>query len=197
VSSHWATMTDAAAMNARVRGAEDGVVLPPSEFVRRPASPRPRDHYCREDGARKRRAQSRVVCRRPSVRSRRNQIAHASVRSWSKRFAPRPMRYALTPRMVSGEAREWDVEPARDTGAFPSLQPLERALPMVAHTADIGEFDSGPAPGNVRGRASSSSRAARVTPNDMRRSSRRSSGARSGQNAGPRETWGALSGLKA
>ncbi len=65
------------------------------------------------------------------------------------------------------ENAAWDVAPARETGVVPSfLQPLDRAIPMVA-TADVGTAAAALLQESWTGRRVVEVESARVAPNDL------------------------------
>ena len=91
------------------------------------------------------------------------------------------------------ENTAWDVEPARTTGVVPSfLQPLDRAVPMVA-TADIGRVAAELLRETWAGsRLVELEGPRRVTPNDVAAAFTRILGHPVKMEIVPRETWEAL-----
>jgi uncharacterized protein YbjT (DUF2867 family) len=88
---------------------------------------------------------------------------------------------------------EWDVAPARDDGVIASfLQPLDRAIPMVA-TADIGRVAADLLGQRWTGRRIVELEGPRpVSPNDIAAAFATLLGRPVHAQAVPRETWGAL-----
>jgi uncharacterized protein YbjT (DUF2867 family) len=88
------------------------------------------------------------------------------------------------------ENATWDVAPARDNGVIPSfLQPLDRAVPMVA-TADIGRVAAELLQGSWSGhRVVELEGPHRVTPNEIAATFARLLGRPVKAEPVPRETW--------
>ncbi|MFC0398533.1 NmrA family NAD(P)-binding protein [Paraburkholderia rhizosphaerae] len=133
-----ADMRDASALAAAFDGARGVFILPPSEFDPAPGFPEARAVIDAVKAALQMARPARVVClstvgahvQRPNLLTQRTLLEEA--------LADLPMPVAFLRPAWFMENAAWDVASARDDGIVSSfLQPLDKALPMVA-TADIG-----------------------------------------------------------
>jgi NAD(P)H dehydrogenase (quinone) len=136
-----AEMQDPIALTAAFEGADGVFVLPPSEFDPRPGFPEARAVIDAVKRALQAASPAKVVClstigaqsSRPNLLTQRTLMEQelSAVAMMSIAFL-RPAWFM--------ENAAWDVAPARDSGVIHSfLQPLSRAIPMVA-TADVGRI---------------------------------------------------------
>lgn len=133
-----ADMQDAEALTRAFTGVAGVFVLPPSDFDPRPDFPEARTVIAAVRQALAAARPARVVClstvgaqaAQPNLLSQRTLMEEALA------TLPLPVSFLRPAWFLENLA--WDIAPAREQGVLPSyLQPLERAVPMVA-TADVG-----------------------------------------------------------
>jgi uncharacterized protein YbjT (DUF2867 family) len=188
-----ATMNDAASMAAAFAGADAVFILPPSEFDPSPGFPEARAIISALKTALEAARPGKVVCL-STVGAQATQSNLLSQRTiMEQAFAALPMPITFLRPAWFLENSEWDVAPARDTGAFPSfLQPLDRPVPMVA-TADIGSVAAALLQETWRGRRVVELEGPRrVAPNDIAAVFSKIFERPVRAEAVPRATWGAL-----
>jgi NAD(P)H dehydrogenase (quinone) len=188
-----ATMEDAAALTAAFRGADAVFILPPSEFDPAPGFPEARAVIAAVKSAIEAARPGRVVCLSTvgAQAAQSNLLTQRTLMEQAFEGLPVPVTF-LRPAWFM-ENCAWDVAPARDTGIVSSfLQPLDRAVPMVA-TLDIGREV-----GSLLQQTWSGRRVVelegprRVTPNDIAATFSKIFGRSVRVEAVPRDTWGAL-----
>lgn len=133
-----ATMEDAAALACAFREAETVFVLPPSCFDPAPDFAEARRVIAAVDQALRAARPARVVCLSTvgAQATQRNLLSQRTLLEQALAALPLPVTFLRPAWFLENLA--WDIAPARAQGLVPSfLQPLERALPMVA-TADVG-----------------------------------------------------------
>lgn len=188
-----AGMEDAAALGRAFAGTRGVFVLPPPLFDPAPGFPEARAVAAAARAALEAARPGRVVwlstvgaqARQPSLLSQ-HTLMEAALAGLD-----RPLTF-LRPAWFLDNA-EWDVAPARDNGVIPSfLQPLDRAIPMVA-TADIGRVAADLLREPWEGRRVVELEGPKpVSPNDIAAAFARLLGRPVRAEAVPRETWGAL-----
>jgi uncharacterized protein YbjT (DUF2867 family) len=188
-----AAMDDAEALTRAFAGAEGVFVLPPPCFDPAPGFPEARTVATAVRAALEAARPGRVVwlstvgaqARQPNLLSQ-HTLMEAALEGLDLPLT------LLRPAWFLDNA-EWDVAPARDDGVIPGfLQPLDRAIPMVA-TADIGRVAA-----DLLGQRGSGRRIVElegprpVSPNDIAAAFATLLGRPMRAQAVPRETWGAL-----
>lgn len=135
-----ADMSDANALTAAFKGAKGVFILPPSDFDPAPGFPDARIVIDAVASALQSAAPAKVVCLSTvgAQASETNLLTQRTLMEQALRTLPIPVTF-LRPGWFMENAA-WDVATARDEGAIHSfLQPLDRAIPMVA-TADVGRI---------------------------------------------------------
>ena len=133
-----ATMDDTKSLAAAFKGAQGVFILPPSEFDPSPGFPEARVIIDAVRAALLSARPGRVVCLSTigAQAAETNLLTQRTLMEQALRDLPMPVTF-LRPGWFMENA-SWDVAPARDKGVISSfLQPLDRAVPMVA-TADVG-----------------------------------------------------------
>jgi len=133
-----ADMNDEAALTRAFTGAEAVFVLLPPNFDPSPGFPETRRIVAALHGALAAARPARVVCISTvgAQAKQANLLSQLGLLEQGLGDLPLPVTF-LRPAWFMENAA-WDVAPARDGGVIPSfLQPLDRAIPMVA-TADVG-----------------------------------------------------------
>ncbi|MGN6578758.1 MAG: NmrA family NAD(P)-binding protein [Bordetella sp.] len=133
-----ARMEDAASLTAAFEGAKGAFILPPSEFDPEPGFPEARAVIDAVSAAIVKARPGKVVCLSTigSQAQQSNLLTQRTLMEQALREMPMPVTF-LRPGWFMENAA-WDVASARDDGVIASyLQPLDRAVPMVA-TADVG-----------------------------------------------------------
>ena len=188
-----ADMNDAAAMTAAFSGAEAVFILPPSEFDPAPGFPEARAVIDAVFAALQAAAPGRVVCLSTigAQAAETNLLTQRTLLETALRGLALPVTF-LRPGWFMENAA-WDVAPARDTGVVHSfLQPLDRAVPMVA-TADVGRVAADLLQQNWKGqRVVELEGPQRISPNDLVATFSALLGRRVIANPVPRESWDAL-----
>ena len=133
-----AEMEDAGALAAAFKDAKGVFILPPSEFDPAPGFPEARSVITAVTTALEAARPSRIVCLSTigAQATEINLLTQRTLMEQALRALPLPVTF-LRPAWFM-ENFGWDVASARDHGVIASfLQPLDRAVPMVA-TTDIG-----------------------------------------------------------
>lgn len=133
-----ARMEDADALAAAFEGAQGVFILPPPEFDPAPGFPEAREVIEAVCKAILKARPAKVVCLSTIGAQARetNLLSQRTLMEQALRELPVPVAF-LRPGWFMENAA-WDVASARDSGVIASyLQPLDRAIPMVA-TADVG-----------------------------------------------------------
>jgi uncharacterized protein YbjT (DUF2867 family) len=133
-----ATMDDPAALSAAFAGAEGVFVLLPPLFDPSPDFSEVRRIVAALDAALRAARPARVVCLSTigAQTAEPNLLSQLGIMERVLGELPMPVTFLRPAWFV--ENSSWDVAPARTDGVIPSfLQPLDRAVPMVA-TADVG-----------------------------------------------------------
>jgi uncharacterized protein YbjT (DUF2867 family) len=133
-----AAMDDAAALERAFGGAEAVFVLLPPNFDPSPGFPESRNTIAALRHALERAQPQRVVCLSTvgAHATHENLLTQLSIMERELGQLTVPVTFLRAAWFIENAA--WDIEPAMETGMIASyLQPLDRAIPMVA-TADIG-----------------------------------------------------------
>ena len=133
-----ANMDDTTSLAAAFKGAKGVFILPPSEFDPAPGFPEARAVIDAVRAALQSAGPGKVVCLSTvgAQATETNLLTQRTLMEQALRDLPMPVTF-LRPAWFMENAA-WDVAPARDMGVISSfLQPLDRAVPMVA-TADVG-----------------------------------------------------------
>jgi len=133
-----ADMDDPKSLTAAFKGAQGVFILPPSDFDPSPGFPEARATIDAVRAALLSARPGKVVCLSTigAQAAETNLLTQRTLLEQALRDLPMPVTF-LRPGWFM-ENSSWDVAPARDKGVIPSfLQPLEKAVPMVA-TADVG-----------------------------------------------------------
>lgn len=188
-----ATMEDPVALAAAFEGAEAVFLLPPSEFDPAPGFPEARALAAAMRSAIEAARPARVVLLSTvgAHAKRANLLTQRTLMEQALETLPVPVGF-LRPAWFMENA-EWDVASARDRGVVSSLlQPLDRAIPMVA-TADVGWQAAALLQETWTGRRVVELEGPRrVSPNDVAATFAKILGRPVRAEAVPRETWGAL-----
>jgi uncharacterized protein YbjT (DUF2867 family) len=163
-----ADMHDTTSLTAAFKGAGGVFILPPSEFDPSPGFPEARADIDAVRAALQSAGPGKVVCLSTigAQATETNLLTQRTLMEQALRDLPMPVTF-LRPAWFMENAA-WDVAPARDKGVIPSfLQPLDKALPMVA-TADVGRVAAQLLRQNWRGaRVVELEGPRRITPNDI------------------------------
>ncbi len=133
-----ADMRDVAALTEAFGGADGVFILLPPIFDPAPGFPEIRAIIASIRAALEAARPARVVCLSTigAQASQPNLLSQLGLMEQNLSGLPMPVAFLRAGWFMENAA--WDVAPARDTGLVPSfLQPLDRAVPMVA-TADVG-----------------------------------------------------------
>jgi uncharacterized protein YbjT (DUF2867 family) len=133
-----ADMADASALAAAFEDADGVFVLPPSEFDPSPGFPEARAVIDAVKGALQSASPRKAVCLSTigAQASQPNLLTQRTLMEQSLSAVSMPIAFLRPAWFMDNIA--WDVAPARDSRVIHSfLQPLDRAVPMVA-TADVG-----------------------------------------------------------
>jgi uncharacterized protein YbjT (DUF2867 family) len=131
-------MDDTTSLTAAFEGAKGVFILPPSEFDPSPGFPEARIVIDAVRAALLSARPGRVVCLSTigAQATQTNLLTQRTLMEQALRDLPMPVTFLRPGWFLENAA--WDVAPARDKGVIPSfLQPLDKAVPMVA-TADVG-----------------------------------------------------------
>jgi uncharacterized protein YbjT (DUF2867 family) len=187
-----ADMDDAASLTAAFEGTQGVFILPPSEFDPSPGFPEARVVIDSVRGALQSAAPGKVVCLSTigAQATETNLLTQRTLMEQALRDLPMPVTF-LRPGWFMENAA-WDVAPARDNGVISSfLQPLDRAVPMVA-TADVGRVAAQLLLQTWRGVRVVELEGQRVSPNDLAQAFAQVLGRPVRAEVVPRETWDAL-----
>ncbi|MFM0056175.1 NmrA family NAD(P)-binding protein [Paraburkholderia phytofirmans] len=187
-----ADMDDAASLTAAFEGTQGVFILPPSEFDPSPGFPEARVVIDAVRGALQSAAPGKVVCLSTigAQATETNLLTQRTLMEQALRDLPMPVTF-LRPGWFMENAA-WDVAPARDNGVISSfLQPLDRAVPMVA-TADVGRVAAQLLLQTWRGVRVVELEGQRVSPNDLAQAFAQVLGRPVRAEVVPRETWDAL-----
>jgi uncharacterized protein YbjT (DUF2867 family) len=133
-----ANMDDTTSLTAAFEGARGVFILPPSEFDPSPGFPEARIVIDAVRAALLSARPGRVVCLSTigAQATQTNLLTQRTLMEQALRDLPMPVTFLRPGWFLENAA--WDVAPARDKGVISSfLQPLDKAVPMVA-TADVG-----------------------------------------------------------
>ena len=133
-----ASMDDTTSLTAAFEGARGVFILPPSEFDPSPGFPEARIVIDAVRAALLSARPGRVVCLSTigAQATQTNLLTQRTLMEQALRDLPMPVTFLRPGWFLENAA--WDVAPARDKGVISSfLQPLDKAVPMVA-TADVG-----------------------------------------------------------
>jgi uncharacterized protein YbjT (DUF2867 family) len=133
-----ANMDDTTSLTAAFEGARGVFILPPSEFDPSPGFPEARVVIDAVRAALLSARPGRVVCLSTigAQATQTNLLTQRTLMEQALRDLPMPVTFLRPGWFLENAA--WDVAPARDKGVISSfLQPLDKAVPMVA-TADVG-----------------------------------------------------------
>jgi uncharacterized protein YbjT (DUF2867 family) len=133
-----ASMDDTTSLTAAFEGAKGVFILPPSEFDPSPGFPEARIVIDAVRAALLSARPGRVVCLSTigAQATQTNLLTQRTLMEQALRDLPMPVTFLRPGWFLENAA--WDVAPARDKGVISSfLQPLDKAVPMVA-TADVG-----------------------------------------------------------
>jgi len=133
-----ASMDDTTSLTAAFEGARGVFILPPSEFDPSPGFPEARVVIDAVHAALMSAQPGRVVCLSTigAQATQTNLLTQRTLMEQALRDLPMPVTFLRPGWFLENAA--WDVAPARDKGVISSfLQPLDKAVPMVA-TADVG-----------------------------------------------------------
>jgi uncharacterized protein YbjT (DUF2867 family) len=133
-----ANMDDTTSLTAAFEGARGVFILPPSEFDPSPGFPEARVVIDAVRAALMSARPGRVVCLSTigAQATQTNLLTQRTLMEQALRDLPMPVTFLRPGWFLENAA--WDVAPARDKGVISSfLQPLDKAVPMVA-TADVG-----------------------------------------------------------
>jgi NAD(P)H dehydrogenase (quinone) len=188
-----ADMQDAASLSAAFKDASGVFILPPSEFDPLPGFPEARAVIDAVKGALERASPGKAVCLSTvgAQASRQNLLTQRTLMEQALSTLPMPIAF-LRPAWFMDNAA-WDVASARDSGLIHSfLQPLDRAIPMVA-AADVGRVAAELILETWIGqRVVELEGPARVSPRDIAASFTRALGRPVEVVAVPRDTWDPL-----
>jgi uncharacterized protein YbjT (DUF2867 family) len=188
-----ANMDDAASLAAAFEGAAGVFILPPSEFDPLPGFPEARAVIDAVKAALESAHPGKVVCLSTigAQAAQSNLLTQRTLMEQALSELPMPVAF-LRPGWFMENAA-WDVGPARGEGVVHSfLQPLDKALPMVA-TADVGRVAAQLLQETWSGRRVVELEGPqRVSPNDLAAAFAEILGRPVRAEAVPRETWGAL-----
>ncbi|BAN27908.1 NmrA family NAD(P)-binding protein [Caballeronia insecticola] len=188
-----ADMTDADALARAFEGASGVFILPPSEFDPAPGFPEAREVIDAIVAAVARVKPRKIVCLSTigAQAAQTNLLTQRTLLEQALRAQSIPVTF-LRPGWFM-ENCAWDVEPARDEGIVHSfLQPLDRAIPMVA-TDDIGRLAATLLQEEWQGmRIVELEGPQRTSPDDIAAAFADVLGKPIRAQAVPRETWGAL-----
>jgi uncharacterized protein YbjT (DUF2867 family) len=185
-----ADMNDAAALTAAFTGAEGVFVLLPPNFAPTAGFPETRAIIAAVQQALLAARPGRVVCLSTigAQATQPNLLNQLGVMEQVLGKLPMPVAFLRAAWFIENAA--WDVAPARENGVVPSyLQPLDRAIPMVA-TADIGRVAAELLQAHWTGtRTIELEGARRVSANDLAAAFATLLGRPVVANAVPRQTW--------
>jgi len=187
-----ANMDNAGSLTAAFEGTQGVFILPPPEFDPSPGFPEARVVIDAVRGALQSAAPGKVVCLSTigAHATETNLLTQLTLMEQALRDLPMPVTF-LRPGWFMENAA-WDVAPARDNGVISSfLQPLDRAVPMVA-TADVGRIAAQLLLQTWRGVRVVELEGQRVSPNDLAQTFARVLGRPVRAEVVPRETWDAL-----
>lgn len=188
-----ADMTDAAALARAFENVDGAFILPPPEFDPAPGFPEARAVIDAVASAIALGQPRRVVCLSTigAQSTQQNLLTQRTLMEQALRRLPVPMTFLRPGWFMENFA--WDVASARDDGLIASfLQPLDRAIPMVA-TADVGRIAAQLLQDTWTGlRVVELEGPQRISPNDAGRAFADALGTPVSVQAVPRETWGAL-----
>ena len=188
-----ADMTDAAALARAFAGVDGVFILPPSEFDPAPGFPEARAVIDAVASAIALGQPGKVVCLSTigAQSPQQNLLTQRTLMEQALRRLPFPVTFLRPGWFMENFA--WDVASARDDGFIASfLQPLDRAIPMVA-TADVGRIGAQLLQDTWTGlRVVELEGPQRVSPLDAGRAFAQALGKPVSVQAVPRETWGAL-----
>jgi len=188
-----ANIEDAASLTTAFRGAEGVFVLVPPNFDPAPEFPEARAIAAALRTALEAARPARVVYLSTigAQASQSNLLTQHTIIEATISELPTPITF-LRPAWFM-ENSSWDVAPARGQGVIPSfLQPLDKALPMVA-TADIGKVAAALLQETWNGhRVMELEGPQRVTPNEIAATFAKLLGSSVRMEVVPRESWEAL-----
>lgn len=188
-----ADMTDAAALARAFEGADGVFILPPPQFDPAPGFPEARAAIDAIASAIALGRPGKVVCLSTigAQSPQQNLLTQRTLMEQALRRLPLPVTFLRPGWFMENFA--WDVASARDAGVIASyLQPLDRAIPMVA-TADVGRVGAQLLRDTWSGlRVVELEGPQRVSPLDAGRAFAKALGQPVSVQAVPRETWGAL-----
>ncbi|WP_445656481.1 NmrA family NAD(P)-binding protein [Achromobacter sp. NCFB-sbj8-Ac1-l] len=188
-----ADMTDAAALARAFENVDGAFILPPPEFDPAPGFPEARAAIDAVASAIALGQPRRVVCLSTigAQSTQQNLLTQRTLMEQALRRLPVPMTFLRPGWFMENFA--WDVASARVDGLIASfLQPLDRAIPMVA-TADVGRIAAQLLQDTWTGlRVVELEGPQRISPNDAGRAFADALGTPVSVQAVPRETWGAL-----
>ncbi len=188
-----ADMTDAAALARAFENVDGAFILPPPQFDPAPGFPEARAAIDAVASAIALGQPRRVVCLSTigAQSTQQNLLTQRTLMEQALRRLPVPMTFLRPGWFMENFA--WDVASARDGGLIASfLQPLDRAIPMVA-TADVGRIAAQLLQDTWTGlRVVELEGPQRISPNDAGRAFADALGTPVSVQAVPRETWGAL-----
>lgn len=188
-----ADMTDAAALARAFENVDGAFILPPPQFDPAPGFPEARAAIDAVASAIALGQPRRVVCLSTigAQSTQQNLLTQRTLMEQALRRLPVPMTFLRPGWFMENFA--WDVASARDDGLIASfLQPLDRAIPMVA-TADVGRIAAQLLQDTWTGlRVVELEGPQRISPNDAGRAFADALGTPVSVQAVPRETWGAL-----
>lgn len=188
-----ADMTDAAALARAFENVDGAFILPPPQFDPAPGFPEARAAIDAVASAIALGQPRQVVCLSTigAQSTQQNLLTQRTLMEQALRRLPVPMTFLRPGWFMENFA--WDVASARDDGLIASfLQPLDRAIPMVA-TADVGRIAAQLLQDTWTGlRVVELEGPQRISPNDAGRAFGDALGTPVSVQAVPRETWGAL-----
>ncbi|RBL82433.1 NmrA family transcriptional regulator [Streptomyces cavourensis] len=188
-----ADMADAAALARAFENVDGAFILPPPQFDPAPGFPEARAAIDAVASAIALGQPRRVVCLSTigAQSTQQNLLTQRTLMEQALRRLPVPMTFLRPGWFMENFA--WDVASARDDGLIASfLQPLDRAIPMVA-TADVGRIAAQLLQDTWTGlRVVELEGPQRISPNDAGRAFADALGTPVSVQAVPRETWGAL-----
>jgi NAD(P)H dehydrogenase (quinone) len=188
-----ADMNDASALTAAFRDTEGVFILPPPEFDPSPGFPEALRiiDAVNEAIASARTTKAVVLSTVGAQATQPNLLTQRSLMERALRHTSVPVTFLRPAWFMENFA--WDIASARDTGVIASfLQPLDRAIPMVA-TADVGNRAAELIQETWQGgRVVELEGARRYSPNDVASAFAKILGRSVRAEAVPRETWGSL-----
>jgi uncharacterized protein YbjT (DUF2867 family) len=188
-----ADMGDADALSAAFAGTQGVFILPPSEFDPAPGFPEAREVIDAVVAAIGRAQPKKVLCLSTigAQATQTNLLTQRTLMEQALSEQPVPVAF-LRPGWFF-ENCAWDVASARDEGVIHAfLQPLDRAIPMVA-TADIGRVAAQLLQEDWQGkRIVELEGPARISQHDIAEAFEKALGKAVYARAVPRETWSAL-----